>query len=362
MKRGPSLSTNVALLERILDLIPVRVFWKDSESRYVGCNQLFLEHAGLSEKDSIVGKTDFELPWKSYAEQYQQSDRRILKTKKGEHEYEERQLHNNAEKTWFKTTKIPLIHAGGDPVGILGWFQDVSNARQLELELRATREKLTSQRKLSRKSLEDPKDDLLNKTVARLQTILDAADDGIITFNEQGDIQNANLSAERLFGYSQHELYGTKIGQILPRFNLKAEHPKPIKFELIAKKKDRSAFPVECSLNVIAVEEQQTFITIVRDITERKWMEEQLREREYQLRAFLNGSTALIWWMGPHGLALTFNDAWLEFTGRTLEQEMDVEWTGQSLHPDDRSRCLSTYHRSLVDHKAFRHEYRHLSY
>jgi hypothetical protein len=49
------------MLQLIIQSIPVRVFWKDKESRYLGCNRLFVQDAGLKEPHQLIGRDDFAM-------------------------------------------------------------------------------------------------------------------------------------------------------------------------------------------------------------------------------------------------------------------------------------------------------------
>ena len=68
------------VLQLVLDSIPVRVFWKDLESVYLGCNLLFAADAGLDSPAEIVGRNDFELSWRKQAELYRGDDRQVMQT------------------------------------------------------------------------------------------------------------------------------------------------------------------------------------------------------------------------------------------------------------------------------------------
>jgi PAS domain S-box-containing protein len=82
-----------------------------------------------------------------------------------------------------------------------------------------------------------------------------------------------------------------------------------------------------------------------------------LRESEFQYRNLANTGLALIWTSGTDKLCNYFNDPWLTFTGRTLEQEMGNGWT-EGVHPDDFDRCLETYVTAFDKHEPFEMEYR----
>ncbi|MFK7818473.1 MAG: PAS domain-containing protein [Planctomycetaceae bacterium] len=67
------------MLQKVVDTIPQSVFWKDTESRYLGCNKLFAKQAGLDSPSQILGLTDFDLPWdESEANFYRECDRRVM--------------------------------------------------------------------------------------------------------------------------------------------------------------------------------------------------------------------------------------------------------------------------------------------
>ncbi len=93
-------------------------------------------------------------------------------------------------------------------------------------------------------------------------------------------------------------------------------------------------------------------------------LEEQLehakRISERRFRELAEASPALIWMAGPDALHTYFNPAWLEFRGRSLEQERGNGWT-EGLHADDRDLCLETYLKSFSARQRFRMQYRIMS-
>jgi PAS domain S-box-containing protein len=94
-----------------------------------------------------------------------------------------------------------------------------------------------------------------------------------------------------------------------------------------------------------------------KDITERKQAEAELKEKEVQYRNMANSGMALIWTAGTDKLCNYFNGPWLDYTGRTIEQEMGNGWA-EGVHPDDFDRCLETYITAFDRREAFSMEYR----
>ena len=96
---------------------------------------------------------------------------------------------------------------------------------------------------------------------------------------------------------------------------------------------------------------------VLIDVTEQKQAEAALRESEQHYRTLANGGSALIWTSDADKLRTYFNDPWLRFTGRPLEDELGNGWT-EGIHPDDYDRCLQIYFDSFDRRESFSMEYR----
>ena len=78
---------------------------------------------------------------------------------------------------------------------------------------------------------------------------------------------------------------------------------------------------------------------------------------EQRFRGLLDATPIMVWMSGTDAVCTFFNRAWLEFRGRTLEEELGSGWT-EGLHPDDRDLCLETYLKAFTARAPFRVQYR----
>ncbi|EKU98412.1 PAS domain S-box [Leptolyngbya sp. PCC 7375] len=127
----------------VLDNMPAAAFWKDHNSVYLGCNQQFSKAAGLASPAEIVGKTDFDLPWKrEEAEWFRACDRQVMESNTPELNITEPQRQADGHQYWLETNKIPLHDSQGVVVGILGTYMEITARIEAENQLKQLNEAL----------------------------------------------------------------------------------------------------------------------------------------------------------------------------------------------------------------------------
>ncbi|MBI2236593.1 MAG: PAS domain S-box protein [Magnetospirillum sp.] len=142
----------------------------------------------------------------------------------------------------------------------------------------------------------------LRASEARTRAILEAAVDGIVTIDERGIILGVNTAVERIFGYAAAEMVGRDVSMLMPEpyrsahdgylhnyLNTGQARIIGIGREVEGLRKDGSVFPMDLAVGEGMLGGGRIFAGIVRDITDRRLVEEKLRASEERLRALVDG-------------------------------------------------------------------------
>jgi two-component system, cell cycle sensor histidine kinase and response regulator CckA len=198
------------LLEAVIQTAPIRVFWKDRQLRYLGCNHLFAADAGVAGSQALVGKTDFELGWKAQAALHRTGDLAVMESGIPKIGYEEFQSTPDGREICVRTSKVPLRDETGAVIGILGIYDDVTDRKQAEEALRTAQVKL-EQRVVERTWELRRANQKLQWTTAHLDTILRESPLAIIELDEIGHVRRWNQAAAKLFGWTEEEVLGREV-------------------------------------------------------------------------------------------------------------------------------------------------------
>lgn len=140
-----ALAASQQMLQILMDSMANAVFWKDLESRYLGCNKVFARFAGV-EPSLLVGMSDRDMPWADStefsADWFIDWDRQVMTSGEPEFGIIEQLRNTTGEDRWLQTNKVPLRDLDGRIIGVLGTFEDITNRRRAEEELQRTLDEL----------------------------------------------------------------------------------------------------------------------------------------------------------------------------------------------------------------------------
>lgn len=130
-----ALSVSQLLTENIIKAVPARVFWKNKDLVYIGCNEMFAKDAGFSDPKEIVGKNDHMLGWSAMAALYQNDDRRIIETGVPSFDIQENLITADGKTHSIITSKVPLRNTQNEIIGVLGTYMDITAQKETEKAL-----------------------------------------------------------------------------------------------------------------------------------------------------------------------------------------------------------------------------------
>jgi two-component system cell cycle sensor histidine kinase/response regulator CckA len=263
-KRGEEALTHERdLLYALMDNIPDTIYFKDTASRFTRINRAQAQVLGV-EPEEAVGKTDFDFFTAEHAHGAYADEQGIVKSGQPLVDKVERIRRADGQFRWVSVTKVPIVDKEGRVTGIVGISRDITERRRVEEALRESEEKY--------------------------RTILENIEDGYYEVDIAGKLTFFNDALCKLLGYPEDELMGMNDRQLMDNETAKAVYQafnsvyqtgksvKALEHELIRKDGTRRFVEVSASLMRGPTGEPVGFRGIIRDITGRRKLEEQLRQ------------------------------------------------------------------------------------
>ena len=272
------------MLQLIIEAIPVGVFWKDRDLRYLGSNTLFARDAGFSQPQQLLGQDDFAMGWREQAELYRADDRQVMESGRPKMNIVEPQTTPAGAKIWLNTSKVPLQMPNGEVFGVLGVYEDITERKQAEEALRQANE--------------------------TLRATLDAAPVAIIDLDTEGRVKSVwNPAAEQMLGWRRDEV----LGQFLPTvpeesqeefagFRAWVRSGKSIMgHDVVRRRKDGSLIEYSIYAAPEYDDDGQVVgnIAVLVDITERKRVEDAVAAERQQFFSLLEAMPAYVGLLTP---------------------------------------------------------------
>ena len=255
----------------------------------------------------------------------------------------------NGDWKWISVNAAPLFGDNGQLTGGIANFRDITEQKQAEVELQKSKEQS--------KDLSNQLEAILDH-IPGLVFYKDKLNNFIRVNKYLADAHHKNK--EDLEGINLSDLYTDAVAAQYYQDDLSVIDSKLAKLNIEEPWETPEGLKWVSTSKIPFIGENGDVtgvIGISMDISERKKAEIVLRENEVQYRNLADSGMALIWKSGTDKLCNYFNEPWLKFTGRTLEQEMGNGWT-EGVHPDDFELCLKTYVEAFDKREKFKMEYR----
>ncbi|MDU0352810.1 PAS domain-containing sensor histidine kinase [Paraglaciecola aquimarina] len=196
---------------------------------------------------------------------------------------------------------------------------------------------------------------------SKLEAVLNTVIDGIVTINNKGVILSFNPSAERIFGYSVNEVLGKNVKILMPnpyhdehdgylQNYLSTGNKKVIGKgrQVEAQRKDGSIFSMELGLNEMVIDNETMFVGTIRDISDRKFAEQALKENQAKLQAIVDHTVDGLITINEKGMIETFNRACEDIFGYSASEVIDknVKMLMPEPYHGEHDNYLNNYHKS----------------
>ncbi len=306
-KTEEAMSNSNKILQTIINTAPMRIFFKDKELRYMGCNEVFARDAGFSSPDDLLGKDDYQLVWKEQAESYRTDDMEVIESGCPKLTYEEPQTTPAGQLIWLRTSKVPLRNETGEIIGVLGMYEDITESKQAENALRESEERFSLTFNSSPDSI----------NINRL-------DDGLYVDINQGFTRITGFTRDDIIGKTSVELEIWQDPAQRQRLVRELREKGYLEnLEAQFRKKDGSLRTGLMSARLITLKGVPHCISITRDITERKTYEkERLKIEKLESLGILAG-----------GIAHDFNNILTGIMGNISFAKVLLDTTHKSYKP-----------------------------
>jgi two-component system cell cycle sensor histidine kinase/response regulator CckA len=321
------------MLELILNTVPQAVFWKDTHSRYLGCNRIFAQAAGMKTPLEIVGKTDFDLPWVQLeAHGYVADDQKVIASREARHNIIEPVTTATGTKRWLETSKIPLLSPDGTVLGVLGVFEDITERRQAQEALRLNEQLFSGvfNSSLDALFLVDWNTRLIQNCNGRALSLFEAMHKSEVVgqagFTWHRTKRDPDVSKQAYEVVAQ----GGEWTEEVEYTTLKGNHF----WGLLAARK-------------LDLPTGQTALIRITDITSLKQMELQLRQERDFSRWIIDALPGVFYVLEADGRLRSWNKQLEKVTGLTGEQLKGISCL-KLLHTDDHAHVVAAIERALM--------------
>lgn len=134
-RRERELAEAKNLMDAVMEHLPVRVFWKDKDLVYLGCNTVFANDMGFEKPEELIGQDDYVTTMtREESDICRAEDFSVIRSGEGRYGSEE-VMGPPDDQVWLRVSKVPLHDSKGESIGVLGMYEWITEEKQAQIEL-----------------------------------------------------------------------------------------------------------------------------------------------------------------------------------------------------------------------------------
>lgn len=261
----------------LLENSPDSIYFKDLEGKFIKVSKATANKIGYTRVEDLIGKTDYDIFGPEHASETFNDERQVIKSGRPIIGKEEREDYPDGKITWASTSKMPLFNSEGKIVGVFGITRDITERKLIEEKIKESEQ--------------------------TYRALFESSSDGVF-FTSEGIIIDCNQAVLDIFRCSREFIVGHPPSDFSPaiqpdgRDSFESANEKinaafddnPQHFYWQHKRPDGSLIDCEISLKAITVSGKKIIYAAMRDITEKKLIEEKIKRNEELYRAMFENS------------------------------------------------------------------------
>ena len=319
------------------------IFQSTVEGRFITMNPAMAQILGYaSPEEAIEGVTD--IARQIYVDPKSRSESERIQEEQGILQgFEFESYRKDGTKIWLSLNRRSIRDEDGIEIYREGSVENITKRKRAEKALTASE--------------------------SRKDAILKSALDCVITIDHEGNVIDFNPAAEQTFGYASEDVVGKKMADLIIPISMRPNHEHGFarylttgcssmfgkRIEVTAMRADGSEIPVELTITAIGELPRPTFTAFIRDLTERKRAEAELRQSEERYRDLVENAHDIIYSHDLEGNYTSINRAGEQITGYTREESLALNISA-TVAPEDLSKTREMLRRKIAGEKVTAYE------
>ncbi|HWG96553.1 MAG TPA: PAS domain S-box protein [Nitrospira sp.] len=324
---------------RLFEYAAVAMSIVDSDKRFVHVNRAYSELLGYDTTE-LLGRPFTMVAHPEDIPEHLVLWDEVFRRTECSSAQDKRYIRKDGRVIWVRVTANLFKPSDGTPPLVMAVVENITERKQAEQVLRQSEARLIE---------------------AIPQQVWTARPDGTLDYVNRRVLEYFDVPAERLLDWGwQSVLHPDDLPACMTAWTVSLQTGEPYEIEFRLRQAGAGTYRWHLTRALPMRDETGRIVKWIgtnTDITGRRQVEEALRESEERFRVLADTAPVLIWMSGRDNRISYFNTRWLEYTGRTMEQELGDGWV-EGVHSDDVDRCWNIYSEAFDRREPFDLEYR----